>query len=232
MAAVNITISATTALSALLGVGVGVGLLLVIIGWRGVDPNRRSGLFRRGQLRRAQAAPRDQRQALRIGLAVAVGVLTGVATGWVVGAVLAGLAVWALPRVLGRDPEHARRVARIEAIATWTEMLRDTLSAAAGLEQAILATAPLAPPAIRGEITDLAVRIENGDRLAPSLRHWLTSSPTPPATSSSPRWCSRPSNRPASWGTCSARWRTPPASKPRCGCGSKPGAPGPEPACG
>ena len=49
-------------------------------------------------------------------------------------------------------------------------MLRDTLSAAAGLEQAILATAPLAPPAIRGEITDLATRIENGDRLAPSLR--------------------------------------------------------------
>jgi tight adherence protein B len=167
----NVTVSAATVLSALLGVGVGVGLLLVIVGWRGVEANRRSGLFRRGQSRRAQAGPRDQRQALRVGLAVAVGVLTGVATGWVVGAVLAGLAVWALPRVLGRDPEHARRVARIEAIATWTEMLRDTLLAAAGLEQAILATAPLAPPAIRGEITDLAVRIENGDRLAPSLRH-------------------------------------------------------------
>ena len=171
MAAVNITINATTALSALFGIGVGAGLLLVIIGWRGVDANRRSGLFRRGPSRRAQAGLRDQRQALRVGLAVAVGVLTGVATGWVVGAVLVGLAVWALPRVLGRDPEHARRVARIEAIATWTEMLRDTLSAAAGLEQAILVTAPLAPPAIRGEITDLAVRIENGDRLAPSLRH-------------------------------------------------------------
>lgn len=170
MVAVNITISATTALSALLGIGVGVGLLLVIIGWRGVEPNRRSGLFGRRRSRHVQAAPRDQRLALRIGVAVAVGVLTGVATGWVVGAVLAGLAVWALPRVLGRDPGHARRVARIEAIATWTEMLRDTLSAAAGLEQAILATAPLAPPAIRGEIIDLAVRIENGDRLAPSLR--------------------------------------------------------------
>ncbi|MDQ3885867.1 MAG: type II secretion system F family protein, partial [Actinomycetota bacterium] len=115
--------------------------------------------------------PTDQRQALRVARAVAVGVLSGVVTGWVVGAVLAGLACWALPRVVGRDPEHARRVARIEAIATWTEMLRDTLSAAAGLEQAILATAPLAPPAIRSEIVDLATRIENGDRLAPSLRH-------------------------------------------------------------
>lgn len=163
----NITISATTGLSALLGLGVGVGLLLVIVGWRGTDPTRPS---RSRRPRRTQAAPADQRRTLRIGLAVGIGVLVGVATGWVVGAVLAGLAVWALPRILGRDPEHARRVARIEAIATWTEMLRDTLSAAAGLEQAILATAPLAPLAIRGQITDLAGRIENGDRLVPALR--------------------------------------------------------------
>jgi tight adherence protein B len=160
------TVTLTTALAALLGLGVGVGLLLMIVGWRGVDPARP----RRVPLRRRQDAPRDQRQVLRIGLAVVIGLLTGLATGWVVGAVLAGLACWALPRVLGRDPEHTRRVARIEAVATWTEMLRDTLSAAAGLEQAILATAPLSPPAIRGEITDLAARIENGDRLAPSLR--------------------------------------------------------------
>jgi tight adherence protein B len=160
------TLTLDTALAALLGLGVGVGLLLLIIGWRGVDPARP----RRVQLRRRPDAPGDQRQVLRIGLAVAIGLLTGLATGWVVGAVLAGLACWALPRVLGRDPEHARRVARIEAVATWTEMLRDTLSAAAGLEQAILATAPLSPPAIRGEITELAARIENGDRLAPSLR--------------------------------------------------------------
>jgi tight adherence protein B len=161
-----VTVTLTTALAALLGVGVGVGLLLLIVGWRGVDPARP----RRLQLRRRPDAPGDQRQVLRIGLAVAVGLLVGLATGWVVGAVLAGLACWALPRVLARDPEHARRVARIEAVATWTEMLRDTLSAAAGLEQAILATAPLSPPAIRGEITELAARIENGDRLALSLR--------------------------------------------------------------
>jgi Flp pilus assembly protein TadB len=61
-------------------------------------------------------------------------------------------------------------VARIEAVATWTEMLRDTLSAAAGLEQAILATAPLAPSAICGEVGELAAGIGNGDRLAPALR--------------------------------------------------------------
>ncbi|WNV90220.1 type II secretion system F family protein [Umezawaea sp. Da 62-37] len=164
MGTVNITLSPTTAAAALLGVGTGLGLLLVVLGWRGTDPRRQ----RRTRTRRAGAV--DQHRSLRIALAVTAGVVTGLLTGWVVGAVLAGLAAWALPRVLGRDPEHARRVARIEAVATWTEMLRDTLSAAAGLEQAILATAPLAPTAIRGEVGELAAGIENGDRLAPALR--------------------------------------------------------------
>lgn len=96
--------------------------------------------------------------------------VAGVLTGWVVGAVLAGLAAWALPGTLRRDPEHARRIARIEAIATWTEMLRDTLAAAAGLEQAILATASISPAAVRREITSLATRLESGDRLGVALR--------------------------------------------------------------
>ena len=62
---------------------------------------------------------------------------------------VASLAAWAAPSVLGRDQDAAGSVARIEAVAGWTEMLRDTTSAAAGLEQAIAATAPLAPEAIR-----------------------------------------------------------------------------------
>ena len=160
------TTGATTVLAALLGLGVGVGLLLIIAGWRGVDPDRP----RRAWIHRTQPGRGGRRLTLRLAVALAVGVLTGVATGWVIGAVLAGLACWTLPRLLGRDPDHARRVARIEAIATWTEMLRDTLSAAAGLEQAILVTAPLAPSAIRGEITQLAARLESGEHLAPALR--------------------------------------------------------------
>jgi tight adherence protein B len=159
------SLTTTTALAAVLGLGVGAGLLLVIIGWRGVDPHQPRRLI----WRRA-GGPSDQRQVLRLATSVAVGVTAAVITGWVVGAVLAGAACWTLPRVLGRDRAQSRRVARIEAIATWTDMLRDTLSAAAGLEQAILAAAGLAPPAIREEIVTLAARLENGDRLAPSLR--------------------------------------------------------------
>jgi Flp pilus assembly protein TadB len=91
-------------------------------------------------------------------------------TGWVAGAGLIALAVWSLPTLLSRDTAHTRRVARIEAIATWAEMMRDTLTAAAGLEQAILAGAVVAPDAIHPEITALAVRLETGHRLAPSLQ--------------------------------------------------------------
>jgi tight adherence protein B len=160
--AANATLGTTTVAAALLGVGTGLGLLLVVLGWRGINP--------RLPLRTQPRAGSDQRRTVRLALAAAAGVVTGLLTGWVVGAVLAGLVCWALPQVLGRDGEHVSRVARIEAVATWTEMLRDTLSAAAGLEQAILATAPLAPTAIRSEVGEFAARIANGHRLAPALR--------------------------------------------------------------
>ena len=86
------------------------------------------------------------------------------------GRVLAGLAAWFLPRAAGPRPAGTRAVGRIEAIAGWTEMLRDTLAAAAGLEQAILATAPLAPVPVREQVTALAVRIQRGQRLPAALR--------------------------------------------------------------
>jgi Flp pilus assembly protein TadB len=88
----------------------------------------------------------------------------------VVGAVLIGLAAWSLPRLMARDKHQARQLARIEAVAGWAEMMRDTLAAAAGLEQAILASAPVAPAAIHAEINALALRLETGQRLAPSLQ--------------------------------------------------------------
>lgn len=158
------SINATTVVAAGLGLGAGMGLLLVITGWRGVDPHRPKRFARR------HPRSRGDRRVVRLAGTVAVGVVTGVVTGWVVGAVLAGLACWALPLVVGRDPQHARQVRRMEAIATWTEMLRDTLAAAAGLEQAILATAPLVPAAIQPQISELATRLGGGERLAPALR--------------------------------------------------------------
>ena len=61
-------------------------------------------------------------------------------------------------------------VARIEGIAGWTEKLRDTPAAADGLEQAILATAPLSPEAMREQVTALAGRLATRVRLDGALR--------------------------------------------------------------
>lgn len=154
------------AVAGLAGAGFGLGLFLLVRAvWR--DPGRTA----RPGGRRRQAGPAErQRLILRCAATVAVATAVGLVTDWVVGALLGALGCWFLPRILGRDTGHERRVARIEGIATWTEMVRDTLSAAAGLEQAILATAPLAPPAVREEIATLAARLGRGERLAPALR--------------------------------------------------------------
>ncbi len=103
-------------------------------------------------------------------IALLSGLVVGAVTGWPVAAVLAASAAGAMPRLLGRDKQAARRTELLEAVAVWAEQLRDTLSAAAGLEQAILATAPLAPPALRPHTTALAGRIQRGEPLAASLR--------------------------------------------------------------
>jgi Flp pilus assembly protein TadB len=159
-------VSATAALAAVLGATTGIGLLLVTTGWHGAEPHGR----RRWWARHGHREPRNPRPVLRPAGVLGAGLLAGLVTGWPIGAILAGTACWALPALLRRDPEHAHRIGRVEGIATWTEMLRDTLSAAAGLEQAILTTAPLAPASIHPEVAALATRLNNGDRLAPSLR--------------------------------------------------------------
>ena len=58
----------------------------------------------------------------------------------------AAAAMFGLPKLFGQSAGSVS-VEKIEAIASWTEMLQGTLAASAGLNQAIVATAPLAPAA-------------------------------------------------------------------------------------
>jgi tight adherence protein B len=155
--------------AAVLGAGTGLGLLLIVRGIAGPTAEQEASFARPSRLSRwlAGRGPGDGR---RLAVGVAVGVGVGVWTRWPVAAVLAAVGAWVLPGLIGPDREHQRRLARIEAIATWTESLRDTLGAAAGLEQAITATAAMAPGPIRDEVTRLAGRLRRGDRLAPALR--------------------------------------------------------------
>ncbi|MFE2447762.1 type II secretion system F family protein [Streptomyces sp. NPDC059426] len=85
-------------------------------------------------------------------------------------AVLTTAAMLTLPGLLGPDRATARRTERMEALALWTEMLRDTLSAAAGLEQAVLTTAAIAPAPLQRELRRLAASIRSSQPLPAVLR--------------------------------------------------------------
>jgi hypothetical protein len=75
--------------------------------------------------------------------------------------VITGVAVYGLPKLFGQTAGSVS-VLKIEAIATWTEMLQGTLAASAGLSQAIMATAPLSPIPIREPAMALSGRIGAG----------------------------------------------------------------------
>jgi tight adherence protein B len=155
------------ALVALLGVGFGLGLTAVVAAVLPTAPG--PGRRRRWPELAAVGAGHGRQVATRAGAALVVAAVVGAVTRWPVGALLAGAAAYVLPLVLGAD-RHAQDVlARTEAVAAWAEMLRDSLSAAAGLEQTILLTAPFAPPAIAGEVGELAASLRLGRRLSVAL---------------------------------------------------------------
>ncbi|MEY9969292.1 tight adherence protein B [Streptacidiphilus sp. MAP12-16] len=147
-----------------LGAGVGSGIWLAL----SVPVTHESA--RLGRLRRWWAEHRPPSPGRRITLAVVVGLVACAWTGWPVAAPLGAAGAWVLPGLWGRDTAYEEALARIEAIAAWTEQLRDTMSAAAGLEQALLATAGTAPVAIRTEVATCAQRVRCNLPLTEALR--------------------------------------------------------------
>jgi len=146
-------VAVSALLIAALAAGAGLGLLLVVAGvigrpvLEGVGAGARSAIAGPG--------------VARVAGCVAAFVIVGVVTGWIVGGVLAALTVVALPGVLGGRSQRERAIARTEAIASWTEMIRDAIVAASGLEEAIVATANVAPRPIEPEVRRLVHRLEH-----------------------------------------------------------------------
>jgi Flp pilus assembly protein TadB len=86
-----------------------------------------------------------------------------------VAAILAAVAAAAIPSAL-KSTASQSSIRRAEAVAVWTELLRDSLTASAGLAQAIVATASVAPQEIRGSAGRLADRIMSGLAIDDGLR--------------------------------------------------------------
>lgn len=159
-------------IAALLGAAFGLGLVLVAGGVRRSPRPSNAALFAQLLLARAVYTQAVRgRSALQLAAGFAAAALVAATTRWPVATVLAALAVWTLPGTLaGAERRRARRLASLEAVASWTESLAATLRGAAGLEQTIIRTAATAPPAIRPQVTALADALRRGAPLPDALR--------------------------------------------------------------
>lgn len=95
----------------------------------------------------------------QIVVAVGIGVLVLAVTRWP-SAGLAAVAISFLwPRIAGGTRVGRHQLAKVEALATWTESLRDTAGAASGLEQAIAGTVASSPPLLAAHVRALSARL-------------------------------------------------------------------------
>ena len=105
------------------------------------------------------------------------GTTTAVASAWLLGALIIGLMVLAvtqwvgagiglaaivlgIPWFFGGASSSKIEIERTQAIASWAEMIRDNMAGAAGLEQALLSTADIAPLPIAKEVKAFANRLD------------------------------------------------------------------------
>ena len=145
-------------------IGAGIALALSTRLPRAPIPAPRPGADTSQPTRRA-VTPR--RLALVLTAALALYLLTG----WPTGALLGAAAAWFVPALLGPDLEHTRRLALIDAVAAFTEMLRDTLTASAGLNQALTVAAQHAPEPIRPAAARLAEQLRERDATTRQALH-------------------------------------------------------------
>lgn len=151
--------------AAVCGAAVGLGLLLVVLGVRGT--------FREARRPRVVPPLLGDRFVLRVALGAVAFVVAVLATGWVAGGAIAAVLGWTSPSLVGARARRSDAVTRIEAIAAWAEQLRDVMAAASGIQEAIVATGPLAPAPIRAEVQRLVDRLSSRrERLRPALERF------------------------------------------------------------
>ncbi|NUR58088.1 MAG: type II secretion system protein [Catenulispora sp.] len=108
----------------------------------------------------------------RAAVATVVGAVVLAATRWPTAAVASGVLIFFWNQLFGGLGAERAALARVEALASWTESLRDTIAGAVGLEQAIPATARAAAPAIREHLHTLVDRLRARMPLPQALEHF------------------------------------------------------------
>lgn len=143
-------------IGALTGAVLGAGVFTTFVALRGFSSRpgprrRRLGTWFQGTL-----TPKTVRLAIALAGAIAAIAFTG----WLVAGFVGAIALFVSPTVLRAKSSRDREIDRLNALATWVEMLRDTISAASGLTETLKATASCAPSVLRSSVRQLAARAE------------------------------------------------------------------------
>ena len=155
-------ISSDLLLALLGGALAGGGLLLLVaslVGWTPREDSR-PGLADR-------FAPADISR--RLLLAVGLGIIALLASGWLVAAIGVALLGFFATKLFGGAAHGRAEVLRLEALASWTESLRDTIAGAVGLEQAIPASYNAAAPILKPPLALLIDRLHTREPLPDAL---------------------------------------------------------------
>ena len=152
---VSVLIAVVAAVAAVAGLTL---LVVELLTERADEPRPRTvsrWLPRRGQ---GDAGP----SLLRIVIPPGLGLLAWLISGWPVAALIVTAAAIGLPRLLVGAAADRRRIARLEALESWSRRLADLRAAGSGLEQVLEVSVRTCPEPIRPEVTLLVARLKAG----------------------------------------------------------------------
>jgi Flp pilus assembly protein TadB len=158
--------SAYPLVAIVLGALAGAGVFLFVVAVRGVPVTEASANRSKNLEQRIR-----ELWSVRGLVALLLGALALLVTRWLVAGV--GVAVLAYAwRGIGGAAGERRAMDRLEALATWTESLRDTIAGAVGLEQGIPSSLRVAGPSLRGPLERLVDRLHTRMPLGEALRRF------------------------------------------------------------
>lgn len=142
----------TTTIGLVIGAMFGASIVLLIAAWHGWKPKTASRTNPIAALKRHGSNP-------RVRWAFAIGLIVAIMTRWPVAAIAAASLVWFWPLMFGAGKVSADQIDRLEALATWTENLRDSIAGSIGLEDAIRHSVGVAPDSMRPALQRLDGRM-------------------------------------------------------------------------
>lgn len=149
----------------LAGIVGGGGVALLIASLVGFKPKEKAG-------RSAEVGAWLRKATQRLAIAILLGIFVGLITGWPVAAIGVAVLIFFWNQLFGGLAEERLDMQRVEALAMWTESMRDTIAGAVGLEQAIPASARTAGPLLQPHLDALLDRLR-GRMPLPDALHLL-----------------------------------------------------------